>query len=176
MSMSTCRFKCLVAGLIMVVFAGCLPARPAVRAHGRVPPDLDKIPRQVMDTLQAKFPKAEIDKWTREREGAIVVYDFEFKQEGRKFEADIKEDGTIHNWEREIAAKDLPDAVKKAVEMKYPNAVLKEILAITAVKGGKDALEGYEIVLETADKKVVEVTIAPDGKTLEDEAISAENE
>jgi hypothetical protein len=160
----------------MIVFAGCLPARPSVRAHGRVPPDLDKVPQQVMDTLKAKFPKAEIDKWTREREGAVVVYDFEFKQDGRKFEADIKEDGTIHNWEKEIAAKDLPDAVKKAVEMKYPNAVLKEILAITAVKGGKDALEGYEIVLETADKKFVEVTIAPDGKTLEDETISDENE
>ena len=39
---------------------------------------------------------------------------------------------------------------------------------VTEVKDGKDKLEGYEIVLETADKKEVEVTVAPDGKILED--------
>jgi hypothetical protein len=36
------------------------------------------------------------------------------------------------------------------------------------VKNNKEMLEGYEIVLETADKKEVEVTVAPDGKILED--------
>lgn len=45
---------------------------------------------------------------------------------------------------------------------------LKEIMAVTAVKDGKDALEGYEVVLETAGKKAGEVTVAPDGKVLED--------
>jgi hypothetical protein len=123
---------------------------------------------KVMDALKAKFPKAQIHKWTREKEGDIVVYDIEFKQEGRKFEADIKEDGTIHDWEKEIAAKHLPKAVKTAVETKYPKSTPKEIMAVTAVKDGEDSLEGYEIVLETADKKGVEVTVAPDGKILED--------
>jgi hypothetical protein len=42
-------------------------------------------------------------------------------------------------------------------------------MVITAVKDGKDALEGYEIVIETADKKEVEVTVAPDGEILEEE-------
>lgn len=84
--------------------------------------------------MKAKFPKAEIHKWTKEKEGDIVVYDIEFQQEDRKFEADIKEDGTIHNWEKQIPVKDLPDAVRKAVETKYPKAALKEVLAITAVK------------------------------------------
>ena len=35
------------------------------------------------------------------------------------------------------------------------------------VKGNVDKLESYEIELETADKKV-EVTVAPNGKILED--------
>ncbi len=166
--MSTCHFKCAVAGLFMVLFAGLLLAQPAARAPDKDKLGLDKIPKKVMDALKAKFPKAQIHKWTKEKEGEIVVYDIELKQEGRKFEADIKEDGTIHNWEKEIAAKDLPKAVKKAVEKKYPKSVLKEIMAITAVKDGKDLPDGYEIVLETADKKGVEVTLAPDGKLLED--------
>jgi hypothetical protein len=139
-----------------------------VEKKGEEDLELDKIPEVVMHTLKAKFPKAEIHKWTKEKEGEIVVYDIEFRQVGRKFEADIKEDGTIHNWEKAIEAKDLPTAVKKAVEQKYPESILKEIMVITAVKDGEDALEGYEIVLETADKKELEMMVAPDGKILED--------
>jgi preprotein translocase subunit SecD len=130
--------------------------------------DEKEIPKKVMDALKAKFPKAEIHKWTKEKEGDAVVYDIEFKENGRKCEADIKEDGTYVNYEREIAAKDLPKAVTDAVEKKYPKATMKEIMEIMEVKGKEDKLEGYEIVLVTADKKEVEVTIAPDGKVLED--------
>src|SRR5262245_30433243 len=130
--------------------------------------ELDKIPKAVMDALKAKFPKAEIHKWTKEKEGDDVVYDIEFKQEGRKCEADIKETGREINYEREIAAKDLPEPVRKTLDKKYPKATLKEVMEITEVKGKDEKLEGYEIVLETADKKEQEITIAPDGKILED--------
>ncbi len=162
------RFKGWSGGLFTAVLAVLLLAVPAARAQDKDKLDLDKIPKKVMDTLKAKFPKAEIHKWTKEKEGDTVIYDIEFKQEGRKFEADIKEDGSIHNWEKEIAAKDLPEAVTKAVEKRYPKATLKEIMQITEVKDKKEALEGYEIVLDTAEKKEVEVTVAPDGKILED--------
>jgi hypothetical protein len=128
----------------------------------------EKIPSKVMDALKAKFPNPEIDKWTRETEGVVVLYDIEFRQGGRKFEADIKEDGTFHNWERAIPAEDLPAAVRRAVDTRYPKATLKEVMAIMAVSGGKDVLEGYEIVLETSRKKSVEVTVAPDGRIAED--------
>lgn len=128
----------------------------------------DKIPTKVMDALKARFPKARIDKWTREREADREVYDIEFKQDGKKFEADIFADGTFHNWERQVAVRDLPDAVTKTVEKKYPNATIKEVMAITAMKDGKEALEGYEIVLETADRKQLEITVAPNGSVLED--------
>jgi hypothetical protein len=130
--------------------------------------DLDKIPKKVMDALKAKFPKAKIHKWTKEKEAGAVVYDIEFKQGDQKFEADIKEDGTIVNYEEEVQAKDLPAAVKKTVDKKYPKAKLKEIMKITDIKDKKEVRGGYEIVLETADKKEVEITVADDGKVLED--------
>ncbi|NWG13679.1 MAG: PepSY-like domain-containing protein [Acidobacteria bacterium] len=129
---------------------------------------MDRIPKRVMDSLKARFPQAEIRKWTREEEGGTVLYDIEFRQEGRKCEADIKEDGTIHNWEKEIAARDLPDVVRRTVERKYPKGVFTEIMAITAVTSGKETLEGYEIVVKTPDKGETEVTVAPDGKILEE--------
>jgi hypothetical protein len=153
----------LVGGLFTGVLAGLALTPPVARAQSQ-----EQIPAKVMDALKARFPKPEIHKWTREKEGDVVLYDIEFQQEGRKFEADIREDGVIDNWERQIAAADLPEAVTKAVQTKYPKSTMKEIMAVTAVKNGQDVLEGYEVVLQTAEKKDVEVTVAPDGKILEE--------
>jgi len=127
----------------------------------------DKIPANVMSVLSAKFPNAKIAKWSKEKEGGKEVYDIEFTQDGRKFEADIFADGTIHNWEQQIAQGDLPKAVVETVNRKFPNAVLKEIMAVTDVKNGAEQLEGYEIVVERAGKRDVEMTITPDGRILE---------
>jgi hypothetical protein len=158
----------VTGGLAVAVLAGLVLVPTVARAQIKGK-DLDKIPKPVMDSLKSKFPKAEITKWTKETEGGAVVYDLEFTSEGRKCEMDIKEDGTIVNIEREIAAKDLPEAVRKAVEKKYPKSTLKEIMEVMEVKDKKEVLEGYEVVIETAEKKKVELMLAPDGKILEEE-------
>ena len=149
-----------------IALSAFLGAR-ALRAKEE-PVSTDKIPKAVMDSLLAKFPKAKIDKCVREMEGDDVVYDIEFKQEGRKCEADIKENGTYINYEKAIEAKDLPKAVKDAIEKKYPKSTLKEIMEETEVKGKDEKLSAYEVVLATADKKEVEVRVSPEGKILED--------
>lgn len=151
----------ILAGLFMLLVKACIQQKDQ--------PDLQKIPSQVIDALVAKFPESKIDKWTKEQEGDIVIYDFEFTQSGQKYEADIKEDGTIHNWEKAIAVKDLPEAIQTTINEKYPSANLTEIMEITAVNEGKDQLEGYEIVLKTSDKELIEVTVAPDGKIMEED-------
>ena len=121
-----------------------------------------------MDALLAKFPKAKIDKCTKAKEGDDIVYDIEFKQEGRKCEADITEKGDYINYEKAIEAKDLPKAVRAAIDKRYPKAALKEVMEETEVKGKDEKLSAYEVVLETADKKEVEVRVSPNGKILED--------
>src|SRR4051812_4779896 len=100
----------LLKGLAAGLFAVALTLAGSARAQEKKEEKVE-IPKKVMDALKAKFPKAVIDKATKEKEGDKVVYDIEFKQDGKKFEADIFEDGTIHNWEKEIPAKDLPKAV-----------------------------------------------------------------
>jgi hypothetical protein len=153
----------LLGAFALLLFTGTA----AVRADEEpVPPD--KIPKAVMDALLGKFPKAKIDKCTRAKEGDDVVYDIEFKQEGRKCEADITEKGAYINYEKAIEEKDLPKAVKDAVEKRYPKATPKEIMEETEVKGKDEKLAAYEIVLVTADKKDVEVKVSPEGKILED--------
>jgi hypothetical protein len=122
-AMTTCR---IVAGLLMSVLAGLLLLAPVSGAQDKDKLELSKIPKKVMEVLKTRFIAPEITKWTKEKEGDDDVYDIEFTVKGRKFEADIKEDGTIVNWEKEIAAKDLPKAVTRAVEAKYPKSTLKD--------------------------------------------------
>ncbi len=159
----------MTRSLIAVVIASLFVPVPTARAQEPDELELEKIPQAVMDALRTRFPNAEIQQWTKEKEGDITVYDFEFLIEGRKFEADIKEDGAIHNWEKEIALADLPDTVRQTADSKYPRARVIEIMAITAVDGGQEMLEGYEIVLKTADQKTIELTVAPDGEILEED-------
>ena len=158
------NYRIVSAVAVLSLFLATL----AASAQDKKDIEPNKIPKNVMDALKTKFPKAEIHKCTKEKEDGKVVYDIEFKQEGRKFEADITEAGVITNWEKEIAASDLPNAVKAAVEKKYPKSTLKDIMLCTDIKEGKETLHGYEITLDTADKKAVEVTVAADGKILED--------
>jgi hypothetical protein len=139
----------------------------AVRSQEEAVP-ASKIPKTVMDSLLSKFPKAKIDKCTKAKEGNDIVYDIEFKQESRKCEADITEKGAYINYEKAIAAKDLPKVVRAAIEKRYPKATLKENMEETEVKGKDEKLSAYEVVLVTSDKKEVEVRVSPAGKILED--------
>lgn len=147
--------------LLTPSFGGLDGAAQEPKASGRT------IPANVMATLTAKFPQAKIDQWSREKEDGKEVYDIEFRQADRKFEADIFADGTIHNWEQQVAASDLPQAVVQAVSRQFPKAPMKEIMAVTEVTNGNEHLAGYEIVVKRTLKKDVEMTIAPDGKILE---------
>jgi hypothetical protein len=157
------RSTVLLGAFTLVVMIGTAEVRSQEEA---VPQG--KIPKAVMDALLAKFPRARIDKCTKATEGGDVVYDIEFKQEGRKCESDIKENGTYINYEKAIAARDLPRAVSAAIEKRYPKATLNEIMEETEVQGKDEKLSAYEVVLVTADKKEVEVRVSPDGKILED--------
>jgi uncharacterized membrane protein YkoI len=156
------RRRC-VSLLMLAAFA---LGAPVVRAGQ--PRDLDKIPKRVMDALNVKFPNAAIEKWTKESENGKNIYDLEFRLAGRKAEADIAEDGAIQNFERELDVTALPPAVVQAVEKRYPKSKMREVMAITEIKNGREIDGGFEIVLETADRKEVEVTVAKNGKILED--------
>jgi hypothetical protein len=161
----------LLAGTLAAPTA-CTPADRAAE-EGAATLDQTQIPSQVMATLNARFPGAEIQQATREEEDSVVLYDIEFMQEGRKLEADIREDGSIHNWERAIAADSLPEVVKAAVERESPGSTLREMMAITAVTEGGETLEGYEIVFRAADGRIIEVTVAPDGVIAERDTVES---
>jgi uncharacterized membrane protein YkoI len=126
----------------------------------------DKIPEKVMKTIKDRFPEAKITSAEKETEEGAVVYDIELTHKGRKYEMDIKEDGTLIEIEKQVDEKDLPEAVKKAVQAKYPKAKLDEIMEVNKVKDRRETPAHYEIVIVTADKKKMEIIVSLDGKSV----------
>jgi uncharacterized membrane protein YkoI len=130
---------------------------------------LDKVPPKVMDAVKGRFPGAKPTSVEKEMEDGKVVYDIELTHKGRKYEMDIEQDGTILEIEKEIFAKNWPEAVTKALKAKYPDATIKEVMEVNKVKGKKETPVHYEVTLTTADKKEMEVIVSLDGKSIKKE-------
>jgi hypothetical protein len=127
---------------------------------------LDKVPKAVKTTIDARLPGAEVTSIEKELEDGKVVYDVELKHKDRKYEMDIHEDGTLIEIEKEMALKDVPAALAKTVDAKFPKATIKEIMEVNKVKGKVETPDHYEVTVETADKKTEEILITLDGKSI----------
>lgn len=130
--------------------------------------DLEKVPEKVMSAVKTRFPGAESISVTKEVENGDVVYDVELKHKDRKYEMDIKEDGTILEVEKQVDAKDFPAACAKAVETKYPKSTVKEIMEVNKVKDKVETPDHYEVTIETTEKKSVEVLVSLKGEIIEE--------
>jgi hypothetical protein len=91
------------------------------------------------------------------------------KDQGAKIDVTVTPEGTITLLEKEIAAKDLPKAVVKTLEDKYPKATYQTIEEVTKVENKSDKLAYYEVLLVTAQKKKLEVQVDASGKIINEE-------
>jgi uncharacterized membrane protein YkoI len=163
----------IVSCFAVSAVAGLVFLATVARADDKQKPEklpLDKVPKAVMNAIKGRFPGADISSVEKEVEDGKVVFDVELKHEGRKYEMDILENGTILEIEKEVAAKDVPAAVTKGVKAKYPNATIKEVMEVNKVKGKTETPDHYEVTIETADKKKIEVIVSLDGKSVKTEA------
>ena len=154
----------LAAGVVVGFIIVALVARADEEKEKKI--SEDKLPREVAASIKARFPGAKLTSIEKEKENGQVVYDIELKHEGRKYEMDIKEDGTIIEIEKEVEAKDVPAAVTKAVADKYPGASIKEVMEVNKVKDKQETPDHYEVVIVTAEKKKMEVEVSLDGKSI----------
>src|SRR5262245_25014563 len=107
----------LTGRLGVVAVAGLVLLAAAARAEDKKKAEkvpLEKVPKAVRDALEGRFPGAEVTSIEKETTGGKVLYDIELKHKGRKYEMDVYEDGTVVEIEKEVAAKDVPEAVTKA--------------------------------------------------------------
>ncbi|MGZ3866141.1 MAG: hypothetical protein ACXVC6_03055 [Bacteroidia bacterium] len=55
----------------------------------------DDVPQAVTSAFKAKYPSVPSPEWEVEKEGGRLVYEAEFKLDGKKKEAEFKPDGTF---------------------------------------------------------------------------------
>ena len=128
------------------------------------------VPARVMDPVRARFPGAQVTSVEREKENGQIIYDFELTQNGRKYESDVRDDGTIVEIEKQVNLTDVPPAVTRGVHDKYANATITEVMEVNKVNGRQETPDHYEVVLSTGGggAKDKEVNVSMDGKVTEE--------
>jgi len=155
---------CAVACVLMGTAGGC-----TANAKGKAQKlSANDVPARVMDPVQARFPGAQIKSVEREKENGQVIYDFELTQNGRKYESDVRDDGTIIEIEKQVNLADVPPAVSRGVRDKYGDATIKEVMEVNKVNGRQETPDHYEVVLTTGGSKEKEVNVSMDGKVTEE--------
>lgn len=155
--------------------AGLLVLAAGTRADEEKVP-LDKVPKVVMDAVKARFPSAKVVGAEKETENGKTVYEIGIKDKDQNIEVTLTPEGKITEIEKEIPAKAMPKVVTAALEKKYPKATYKMIEEVFKVSGEKEKLEYYEVLLETAAKKKLEVSVTPEGKFTKEEDKSKEKD
>jgi uncharacterized membrane protein YkoI len=153
----------LVGGMVLALLVSAV-----VRADEEKIP-LDKLPKAVVDAVKKHFPDADLKSAEKETEDGKTVYEVALTHKGHKMEVTVTPDGDITGIEKQLEAKDLPKAVTETLDSKYPKATLKVIEEVIKVKEGKEHLEGYEVLLVTADGKKKEVVVNAEGKVVKEE-------
>jgi uncharacterized membrane protein YkoI len=128
--------------------------------------DLKDVPKAVLGALKAMYPEAELVSAEKEVENGKTIYEVAIKNKGQKIEASFTPEGQFVEDERTIDVKDLPKAVTDAIDAKYSKATIKHAEEVTK----PDNFLGYEVVIETADKKKFEIELDAKGKILEEES------
>jgi peptidyl-tRNA hydrolase len=132
---------------------------------------LDQVPAAVKDAVKKKFPDAKMEEAEKEVKDGKTTFELVIKEESKKITVSLKEDGTILEIEKEIAAKDLPEAVASALKSKYPSGTVKKAEEVTV--GEKVA---YEVIVAQEGKKNREIALDKTGKITEDKETEGEDD
>ena len=160
-------WRLVVVSLLLTIWVNLAtaadPAPKAAPVEEKTKPE--DLPKAVSAALKARFPGLEITSAAKETENGNVVFDIELTQKGRKFESDIKEDGTMLEVEKEVDSKNYPKALPASVDAKYPKAKITIVMEVNIVKGKKETPDHLEVSVQTADKQEKELLFQLDGKT-----------
>lgn len=182
--MRVSMFSVLVAGMMAILLCPGVRADDEEEAVA-----IDKLPKAVVNSIKKMFPDAELKKATKdvvkeeeedddddddkaadtkddgneedkdEQDESKVVYEVTLSQKGHVIDVTVEEDGEIEEVERSIDLKELPKIVTDALARKFPKSTLKSAEAIYEVEDEKMELEGYEVILTSADGKEIEADI-----------------
>jgi len=130
---------------------------------------LDKVPPPVMEAVKARFKDAQATGAAKEMDQGKLVYEVTLQLKGQKIDVILAPEGEILLIEKAIARKDLPTAVAKALDDKYPKATYKILEEVIKVEKKEEKLEYYEARLVTPERKDLEVKLTTDGRIVKEE-------
>jgi len=132
---------------------------------------LSEVPKVILDAVKVRFAGAELTGAARETDDDNkTVYEVSLKLKGQTIDSTWTPEGALQVIESKIDPKDVPEAVRKTIDGKYPKATWKIAEEVVAVENGKEKLDFYEVLLVTADEKKLEVKVSPDGTIQAEEA------
>ncbi len=134
---------------------------------------LDKVPQPILESVSARFPGAAVREAAKETEQGKLVYEISIRDKGQDVDVTLAPDGRILVIEKEIVARDLPAAVTKALEDRYPAATFRIVEEILEVGQDRELLAYYEVLLGTGSQKAVEVQVTAEGKIVHEEKKSS---
>src|SRR5271155_5211444 len=130
----------LLAGLIVTLAGGL------VRGDGEKIA-LDKLPKNIVDAVKAKWPKAEVKHASKDTVDGKVVYEVGLNIDKQHLHALLTAEGKLFEIHQDIDKKDVPEKVMKAVEGKYLKAKVEGIEKMSDADG---KVLGYEVTIEAA--------------------------
>ena len=139
---------------------------------------LDKVPAPIRDAAQARFTDAKVVEAAKDKsEEGKDIYEIGMEdKDHNRIDLTLTPEGSITLIEMQIARKDLPEAVAKTLEKKYPKARYRLVEKILEVVENAEKLKQYEVVLVTPKKQIWGVEVAVDGKVLTEEKRTSETE
>ncbi len=111
------------------------------------------------DEKKSADDKDDDDKDAKDEEDTEVVYEVTLSEKGRAIDVKVDEEGDIEEVERSIDLQELPGIVKVALQRKYPKCTFKSAEMISEGEDGELEFQGYEVILETADKKEIKADV-----------------
>lgn len=117
------------------------------------------VPQTVTSAFEKAYPKAEVKGYSAETEEGKTLFEIESIQDTMSLDVSYLADGTVAEIEAGVAAANLPDSVKAAVNTNYPKGTITK-----AEKKTVGTIVTYELKV-TTDKTTLGVNIDPSARS-----------
>jgi hypothetical protein len=124
-----------------------------------------ELPREVAQGVARRYPKAELRAAWRDGPNDRSVFWVSLQQDGRRTLVRLGDRGQILRVQTEIAARDLPSVVSRAVRARYPEARLLRVLQVAE---GEEPAQ-YAVLLHKSGWPLpLRLVLDPDGRLLKE--------
>jgi hypothetical protein len=146
---------CALSLLAAVVQVSAQATPPAAQPK---PAPKVALPPPIEAAFRKAYPTATIKNVSKEKENGVEQYEVESLDGNQPRDLIYKPDGTLVEYEEQVAEATVPSAVTTALKTRYPKATVSRYEKLF-----KNGAVSYEIAIKGV-AKVSEVALAPDGK------------